>query len=553
MKKMISLLAVSVWVFALAPAAQATPVPPFGYAGDYRIMFTTTTTWTNTVGLTDIATYNARVEAVATNTSGNAIDLSGISPWKIVGSTATVSAKTNTSTHSTGDANDVPIYNVNGERIWNDNAHLWGTTAADPMQAHILDETGAHRHSRIWTGTHMDGLSWTDSALGDDTPIDGNGQYIYYGNPGWTIDGRWISWSGDGAHEHANNGKLPYYALSPVITAVAPTGATIVVSGSSTIIHPGDSTPDLADDTDFGSIGMGGGATSKTYTVSNFGTVDTLTLSDPATVTGGGGRFAVGALTATVLPPGAAATFTVTYTAHSGARSVDDATVSVASDANDNDPYTFAITATTLNDGVITDAGGYPGVYRIAFVTTGKTLAQATTIDFYNTFVSDAAAAVSELDDLGVEWKCLGSTSNTSAKVNTSTDSTGDANDVPIYTTTGQLIATNNADLWDGTIQNPIFFDNGTVAGVAGEAQEQAWTGTDADGSSASDTVNGGSYLGSGPNGDNTSIYMRLVRGGYTDGNWISGPSDHDLQSKHLLALSGLLNLPPAGSVLIVR
>jgi len=339
-----------------------------------------------------------------------------------------------------------------------------------------------------------------------------------------------------------------------VLTAVAPTEATIVISGSSTPIHPGDTTPNLADDTDFGSVGMGGADIVKTYTVTNFGTVGTLTLTDPPTVTGGGGRFAVSTLSGTVLAPAATATFTVTYAAHSGARSVDDATVSLESDAADNDPYEFAITATTTNDGVIAAPGdGYTGPYRIAFVTTGTDRPTNSVIGWYNTYVTTAAAAVTELDDLGATWKCLGSTTGTSAKVNTSTDSTGDANDVPIYTTTGQLIATNNADLWDGDILNPISYDDGTAVplNTTGGNIAAAWTGTKTDGTPAdAGSIPGdGNPLGSGPTPNN----IRMVRGGYTNGGWIFGPTDHDASAKHYLALSDPIGPPPPGAVLIIR
>ena len=210
----------------------------------------------------------------------------------------------------------------------------------------------------------------------------------------------------------------------------------------------------------------------------------------------------------------------------------------------------------------------YAGDYRIAFVSNGKRGAgpSTDTIVAYNAFVTAEAAAVTELDALGVEWKCIGSTETIDAKVNTSTHTTGDANDVPIYTTTGQLIATNNADLWDGNIQNPISYDDGTAIPLNTDNSNPAetWTGTDADGASASDTVNGGSYLGSGWAGDDTANYVRYVRGGYTDGGWISGVSNHDGYAGgsnpggpailyHFMALSGLLGLPPAGTVFIIQ
>jgi hypothetical protein len=303
---------------------------------------------------------------------------------------------------------------------------------------------------------------------------------------------------------------------------------------------------------------MGDADIAKTYTVSNFGTSGTLTLSAPSI--SGSGAFAVTTpLSSSVLTPGQTATFTVTYTVHSGARSVDDATVSVASDATDNDPYEFDITATTLNDGVIAVPGdGYTGQYRIAFVTTGTRDATTNVIADYNAFVTAAAAGVTELNVLGATWTCLGSTETIDAKVNTGTLLIADpgydsANDVPIYTTTGQRIADNNADLWDGTIQNPIFFDNGTVAGVAGGAQEQAWTGTQSDGTAE----DGGGGDPTAPLGGITAGAQNvgIARGGYTtNGGWIDGGANaNKTGSKHFLALSGALSLPFRGTVIRIR
>ncbi|MBT3296870.1 MAG: hypothetical protein HN383_16495 [Verrucomicrobia bacterium] len=561
MKKMIKLFAVLGMVLALAPAAnaQTTSVVPFGYAGDYRIIFTTSGTYDAVP--TDIATYNGRVQTAAAATSGNAIDLSGVSGWKMIGSTAAMNAKANTGTLLSGDggysaANDVPIYNVNGVRVADDNAALWGTSHApyinyppywepqpDSLLAPILRIDGGVNGARIWTGTAADGSSHVGNELG--TP--GAGNVVSQGRGNGRYDAAWIS---EGPNGNPNPSANPYnhHALSPVLTAVAPTVATILISGSSTLIYPGDTTPNLADDTDFGSVIMGGADIVKTYTVTNFGTVGTLTLTDPATVTGGGGRFAVGALTATVLVPGGAATFTVTYTAHSSARSVDDATVSLVSDATDNDPYEFAITATTTNDGVIAAPGdGYTGPYRIAFVTTGTTNATSTVIADYNAFVTTAAAGVTELNDLGVEWTCLGSTKTVSAKTNTSTHTTGDANDVPIYTTTGQLIATNNADLWDGNIDHAITYeDGGTV--VIGNGR--IWTGTESNGD-ISNIEGGTNELGE-PNFTGGKA-IRFGTFGSTSSDWIAVAATDRNQAFPYLALSSVIIPPPPGMVLIIR
>jgi hypothetical protein len=142
---------------------------------------------------------------------------------------------------------------------------------------------------------------------------------------------------------------------------------------------------------------------------------------------------------------------------------------------------------------------GYDGPYRLAFVTTSiadATFGGATSTNIadYNTFVTTAANLVPDLVALGTTWKCIGSTLTVDAKVNTGTYITTDgsynaATDVPIYTTTGLRIATGNADLWDGSIENPISFDDGTPIPVYVDhttpGTPETWTGTNNDGSSA--------------------------------------------------------------------
>jgi len=561
MKKMITLLAVLGMVLALAPAVQATPAPPFGHEGPYRIAFVTTGKFnaTNTI----IGPYNDFV----TTAAGLVTELDDLGvEWKCLGSTSNDCAKTNTSTLLPADpgysaANDVPIYTTTGLRIADDNADLWDGNIQNP----IFYGDGTAAAGSMWTGTKTSGDS--DDYSGDPSGPLGSG--ANGSNTGLNNN---ISVAGAGRTDHGwikagnaggDTDPLHMLGMSGVVTAVAPTVATILISGSDTFIAPGDTTPSTGDDTDFGSVVIGGADISKTYTVTNFATAGAdLTLSAPS-ISGSTAFEVTTGLGSTSLAFGQSTTFTVTYTAHSGARSVDDAKVSVASDATENDPYEFDITATTLNDGTVTTPGdGYTGPYRIAFVTLDRFNATNTIIGPYNTFVTTAATNVTELKDLGVEWKCLGSTKLTSAKVNTGTTLTdGGATDVPIYTTTGQRIADDNADLWDGAIQNPIFLEDGTLPVANTDAQ---WTGTDSDGSSASDTVNGGSYLGSGWAGDDTANYVRYVRGGYTDGGWISGVSNHDGYAGgsnpggpailyHFMALSDPIVPPPAGTVIIVK
>ena len=73
----------------------------------------------------------------------------------------------------------------------------------------------------------------------------------------------------------------------------------------------------------------------------------------------------------------------------------------------------------------------------------------------YNTFVDDEA----ELSALtsGVDWFAIGSTNTVDARDNTSTNPNNADPSVPIFLVDGTtVIATDNADLWDGQIAMPI-------------------------------------------------------------------------------------------------
>ena len=150
-----------------------------------------------------------------------------------------------------------------------------------------------------------------------------------------------------------------------------------------------------------------------------------------------------------------------------------------------------------------------------------------------------------------------------SARSNTGT--TGAGTDIHIYTPTTtpgsyQLVATSYDALWNAAsvdLLAIINFGDGSMLpatqfpDTSNLNPAQTWTGTNADGSSRAAGADG-SYLGSGPNGDNTAAYMTLVRGGYTDGNWITGPSDHDGIAKHMMGMSGVIPEPATMSLLAI-
>ena len=119
------------------------------------------------------------------------------------------------------------------------------------------------------------------------------------------------------------------------------------VRGNGVSITDGDATPALADHTDFGSINLAVGTIDRTFTIGNTGT-DTLNLSGTPRVAVAGTHAADFTVTVqpavTVAASGGTATFTVRF--NPSAVGLRQATLSIANDDADENPYTFSIQGT---------------------------------------------------------------------------------------------------------------------------------------------------------------------------------------------------------------
>lgn len=167
-----------------------------------------------------------------------------------------------------------------------------------------------------------------------------------------------------------------------------------------------------------------------------------------------------------------------------------------------------------------------PGTtYRLVFVTAGLAGASSHDITDYNNFVASQANSAGELAALGTDWSVLGSTLSVNARTNTDTDPTLGSG-VPIYNLAGQLVADSNADLWDGTLTNPINIDqNGNVV------TQRVFTGTAIDGTGIANRQLGG------PNGYRVQHGVaNLVTAGWTNIDW-----QGTLASLHYYGISDVL------------
>jgi len=177
--------------------------------------------------------------------------------------------------------------------------------------------------------------------------------------------------------------------------------------------------------------------------------------------------------------------------------------------------------------------------YRLVFTTSGTRDATSTNIDDYNTFVTTQANQSSALTALGTTWTAIVSTFSTNALTNTSTDpSPSGVTGVPIYLVSGLRVADSYDDLWDGSIQNPIYSDE-TGSSASLGANQALWTGTN---------PNGGTGTGLGT----VSCGLNLINpcpnvgnAGATNFGWISLTSSNNLlQNFHLYGISSVLTVP---------
>ncbi len=122
------------------------------------------------------------------------------------------------------------------------------------------------------------------------------------------------------------------------------------VSGMEVSITDGDASPSAADDTDFGAVALTGGSNANTFAITNSGDAVLNLTGTPRVVIGGtnAGDFTLTTdAAASVAAAGGKTTFTITF--DPGANGLRTATVSIANDDADENPYNFNIAGTGIN------------------------------------------------------------------------------------------------------------------------------------------------------------------------------------------------------------
>jgi len=162
-------------------------------------------------------------------------------------------------------------------------------------------------------------------------------------NPGYYVDGSGqvtaiVQVQGGGS-------KMSFYiAYAEVVVTYTATAPEIALSGNGQNIANGDVTPSPSDHTDFGDANVASGTVDRTFTVTNSGDA-ALNLSGTPKVALSGTHSADFSVTSQPSSPvaisGGTTTFTVEFDpSATGTRS---ATISIANDDADENPFTFAI------------------------------------------------------------------------------------------------------------------------------------------------------------------------------------------------------------------
>ncbi|MGE4276270.1 MAG: Ig-like domain-containing protein [Lawsonibacter sp.] len=157
----------------------------------------------------------------------------------------------------------------------------------------------------------------------------------------------------------------PAYAAGAVditVTTVGGTSATsandqftfvsapeINIQGNGTSIASGDSTPSETDHTNFGSVAAASGTVARIFTIQNPGTAALMLSGTPLVDIGGtnAADFSVTSAPSSSIAAAGSTTFQITFDpAAVGTRS---ATISIANNDSDENPYTFSVQGTGLN------------------------------------------------------------------------------------------------------------------------------------------------------------------------------------------------------------
>ncbi len=143
----------------------------------------------------------------------------------------------------------------------------------------------------------------------------------------------------------------------------------------------------------------------------------------------------------------------------------------------------LAMTTSLASAALMTQPAGLnPGdQYRLIFTTSTTTTATSSDPAYYNTFVSDLANSVPELQALGVNWYAFANIGSTTLQANTGIVNDVNNQGVPIYRVDGTIVIDDYYSFWNtsrtpGGFANLTVTEDGTVLNPA-VGTKNVWTG----------------------------------------------------------------------------
>lgn len=203
-------------LFTWTEIASAAPITvPAGETGAYRLVFQTSVK--RNAFSSNIADYNAFVTSVANSVAA----LAGLgTTWTAIASTSAVDARDNTNTNPFTDGTGVPIYNLFGVKMADDNADLWDGVLSGGLNGWSYEDGSGIPlgQNSVWTGSEGDGTGALFRTLGVSAP--------YVGLNRTTSVPLWIHWAVSSA-----SSQYGLYAMSGVLSVSVPTPGAALLLG----------------------------------------------------------------------------------------------------------------------------------------------------------------------------------------------------------------------------------------------------------------------------------------------------------------------------------
>ena len=497
----------------------------FGIGDRFRLIFFSST---NRDALpTSIDDYNTWIQDLAA--AGHADIQAYSSGFRVVGCTEDDDARDNTFTQYNNANKGVPIYWLNGDKVANQYEDfydgVWNNEGGLKKETGMPGPEPGFGFNWPWTGCDKDGTEnisgGTSHALGDPDSSD-----VRTGKLNSFAGNETPLWNGSYTDDASDSRHM--YGLSKVFNVVEGPDAKLndlvlenTALGESITLSPAFETDTFAYGT---TVGNSVNAVTLTATKNDsLATVAITNNDDPSTPNTAEFGLIVGANTLTVTVTAVDAT-TETYT------------ISVIRAEPPTDVH--------VAWGLIPTGLGIGDQFRLIFFSSTNRDALPTSIDDYNTWIQDlAAAGHDDIQAYSNGFRVVGCTEDDDARDNTSTQYNNADKGVPIYWLNGDKVANQYEDFYDGVWNNEggLKKETGMPGPEPGFGFNWPWTGCDKDGT---ENISGGT---SHALGDPDSSDVRTGKLNSFAGNetplWNGSYTDDASDSRHMYGLSKVFNV----------